>query len=165
MRARSSVCCASKVIKGVLDNAGWYAILERLNELSDLCLYSAQLTLSGRDAGTRRHPEAVHLPSEFMAELLEQVASKQLFLQCMQNPRLDFVSSDRQAICTSPFVASPKTRKAMSRLQDEAASTHAAFGESREQVLRSARLDDARCGSKNPSGRILPSFGVQPQLV
>jgi len=51
--------------------------LERLNELPDLCLHSAQLTLRGRHAGTRRHPQAIHLASELMAELLEQVASEQ----------------------------------------------------------------------------------------
>jgi hypothetical protein len=113
----------------VLDDAGWHAVLERLNELPDLCLHSAQVTLSNRRAGTRRHPEAIHLASEFMAELFEQVASKQLLLQCVQNPSLDFISSNRQTIRTGPFVAGSKTRESMSRLEDETTSADAAFCE------------------------------------
>jgi len=64
-----------------------------------------------------------------MAELFEQVAPKQLLLQRMQNTSLDFVSSDRQMIRTSPLVGSPKTRKPMSRLEDETTSADAAFCE------------------------------------
>ena len=65
-----------------------------------------------------------------MAELLEQVASKQLLLQCVQDSSLDFVSSNRQVIRTSSLVASPKARQPIARLEDETTSAHAAFCES-----------------------------------
>lgn len=68
--------------------------------------------LTGRHAGARRHPEAIHLASEFMAELFEQVASKQLLLQCVQNSSLDFVSSDRQVIRANPFCREPQSKTA-----------------------------------------------------
>jgi hypothetical protein len=43
-----------------------------------------------------------------MAELFEQVASRQLLLKCAQNSSLDFISSNRKMIRTSPFVAGPR---------------------------------------------------------
>jgi hypothetical protein len=123
----SSVRCASSAIKWVPDDAGRHAILEGLNELPDFCLNPAQFALTGGDAGTCRHPETIHLAREFMAEVFEQVASKQLLLQRVENPPLDLVSPDRQMIRTGPFVASPETRKAMSRLEDEATSADPHF--------------------------------------
>jgi hypothetical protein len=115
--------------QGVFDDARRHAVLERLNELPDFCLYSAQFALTGCHAGARRHPEAIHLTSEFMAELLEQVASEQLLLQCVQDSSLDFVSPDRQMIRARPFVASPEARQAMSRLENETTSAQTAFCE------------------------------------
>jgi hypothetical protein len=115
--------------QGILDDGGWHTVFQRLNELPDLCLDTAQLSLSSRHAGTGRHPEAIHLASEFLAELFEQVPSKQLLLQRVQNSSLDFVSSNRQMIRASPPVARPKTREPMSRLEDETNSADAAFRE------------------------------------
>jgi hypothetical protein len=75
--------------QGILDDAGRHAVLEGLNELPDLCLNSAQFALTGCHAGTRRHSQAIHLTGELMAELLEQVAPKQLLLQRVQDSDME----------------------------------------------------------------------------
>src|SRR5690349_6792862 len=80
------------------------------------------------------HPEPVHLARELVAEFLKEILPQELLLQRPQHTRLDVVTADRQFVRARALVASAKAREPIRRAHDVARATHAALGESGEQV-------------------------------
>ena len=55
------------------------------------------------------HSKPVHLASEFVAELFEELLVQELFLERLQDPRLDLVAPDGEVVVAGTLLASAKT--------------------------------------------------------
>ena len=60
------------------------------------------------------HAEPIHLARELVAELLKEILTQQLVLQCSQDASFDFIAPDGQMVVASSLIASAEAREPVS---------------------------------------------------
>src|SRR5262245_52776290 len=111
------------------------------------------------------HAEPVHLARELFAELVEQVLAQELLLQRLEDTRFDFIAPDGQVVVAASLIPRAKASEAMLARHDESGTADAAFGQAREQILRSSRADWIPRGSDRVSTHFLTPLCIRPELV
>src|SRR5690606_16023475 len=106
-----------------------------------------------------------HLTRELFAELVEQVLTQELLLECLQNACLDLVTPDGQAVVARALVAGAETCEAVPAGHDEAGATHAALRQSGEEVLGPSRDADVAHACDREAGRLLTVLRGVPEIV
>src|SRR5687768_6756388 len=111
------------------------------------------------------HSQPVHLASELVAELLEELLVQELLLESLDDPRFNFVSSDREVVAARALLASAEACETVAAGHNEAGAAHAALRQPREEVLRPSRETDVAGACDRSSRCALTVLRGVPELV
>jgi hypothetical protein len=100
-----------------------------LDHAPDIALHTFELALGRGQARAVFHPEPVHLASELVAELLEQLVVQELVLESLENSGFNLVAPDRETVAAGAFITSAEARQPVATGHDESGAAHTALRE------------------------------------
>jgi hypothetical protein len=131
-------------------------VQHQVQELLDPRADPLDLAFSGGQADAALHPEPVHLASELVAELFEQILLKQLLLERVEHSRFNLVAPNGQVVVAPSLVTSTEASEPVLARHDESSAADAALRQSGEQVLRPLHCAERASGFHRVACLLLP---------